>query len=377
MTLTQTLRRHPLLSLCLLIQALLGLTGALLTLHFADAQIRTDATQYGESLAGRGASQAIEPALSQDLISLQAILQDITQQPRVSAAAIYDVENQLLVQSGAGDIPQHYTQLNFTAAITLDTHIAGHLTVTLALPPTRHIYARYLIIWTLAVLVAMLICTLGYRHLNRARPPQSDAPAPEEDEARAGTEAAQSDDAAARAEAEGAETAVQAAIQVELELLNIDTLQQQLSLHGYQQCLYRFNQLMQGILALYAGEKIRTDHGCLTFRVSADSLDDASFYGICIGHLACTLSQQQTSPRLRVAARILARATDDQDRAVPPAELTAGTIWVDPELNSEGLDKHVTISEQQFVVAILPPYQALLERQSEQLAAAVNREENR
>lgn len=153
--------------------ALLGLTGALLTLHFAGEQITTDATRYGESLAERGASQAVEPALSQDLISLQAILQDITQQPRVSAAAIYDVENQLLVQSGTGNTPQHYTLLSFTAPITLDTHIAGHLTVTLALPPTYYLYGRYLLIWILTVAVAMLASTLGYRHFDQARLPAS------------------------------------------------------------------------------------------------------------------------------------------------------------------------------------------------------------
>ncbi|MBU2885740.1 hypothetical protein KO507_08200 [Gilvimarinus agarilyticus] len=404
MTLKQTLSRHPLLGLCLSLMALLGLAGALLTLHFAQGQLEQDASHYGEALAERGASQAVEPAISQDMISLQVILQAIAQQPRVSGATIHDVENQLLVQSGSGDAPQHYAKLNFSAPITLDTHIAGHLTVSLALPPTHYIYARYIVIWALMVMAAMSICALSYRHLCQNQTDKTSAPTqPEPDQHACDTTTdlyapeTAAEQAPHEQEVPEQETPEQTAWQetgadeseeplsncadapyetstviVHLELINLKQLQQQLSLHGYQQCLQKFNQLMKGILALYAGQWVSLEDGRLTLIVNADTRDDASFYGICIGHLTCTLSQEQTSPRIKVAARVLSDSA--HNNAIYP-ELPMGTIWVDPSLHSYALSDHIAMCEQQCVNRILPPYQALLERQSSQLLAAVRQNE--
>lgn len=381
MTLKQTLSRHPLLGLCLCIMALLGLAGALITLHFAGEQQVVDARHYGEALAERAASQAVEPALSQDMISLQVILQAVAQQARVSGATIHDVENRLLVQSGSGETPLGFTALTFTAPITLDTHIAGHLSVTLAIPPTHQVYATFLWAWTLIVVLAMAICALAYRHLSLPRTASSRKAEQVERSEHEHDSDIQDDYPATDYSCDEFPTmedepgdelepaSASHAVAVELQLLNINTLKQQLSLSNYQQCVSKFDQLLKGILALYAGEKSQLDNDHLVLTVTCDTQDDASFYGICIGHLACQLTQQQSSPRIKVAARVLPAEADTE--IINELALTSGCIWVDPRLHSEILDSHIDLSEQQTLSAIKPPYQALLQRQSAQLLNAL------
>ncbi|MDO3386810.1 hypothetical protein QWI17_13265 [Gilvimarinus sp. SDUM040013] len=371
MTLKQTLSRHPLLGLCLCLMVLLGLTGAMLTLHFAAQQQATSASQYGNALAESAASQAVEPALSQDMISLQVILQAVAQQPNVSGATIHDVENQLLVQSGSGNAPPHYSELNFTAPITLDTHIAGHLGVTLALPPIQQVYDSFIWAWALTVFIAMLVCVLAYRRLSQQ---QGAGKEPAHDLEQTAADSQGVEDEPSEQEIAGAESTDSHCVTVKLQLLNINKLEQQLSLNNYQSCLKKFDRLVKGILALYEGEKNTLENGRLTLSVTSDNLDDASFYGICIGHLACELSQQQPSPRLKISVTVTTPDGSSQRTPEQTQLPDAGTIWVDPALHSPALASHVSITERQQVAVIKPPYQALLERQCKQLQAALHQD---
>ncbi|WP_020209998.1 hypothetical protein [Gilvimarinus chinensis] len=363
--------RRPLLFFCSLILLTLGLLGAGLTLHYAEQQQNTQASRYGQAMAERAAFQAIEPALAQDMISLQVILQSLAEQPSVHGASIHDVENRLQVQAGNGNVAADHSTASFTAPITLDTHIAGHLTVTLALAPVHHLYGSFLWIWSLAVLGCIGALWLGehYIAVYKARPPrvkQKPAPNPtEQNNLVAEQTFAMDDEDELLASEENAEEEAPThyAVQVELHFLNLPALQQQLTKQGYELRLSRFKQQLQGILALYTGHQESFDDTCLRLCATADTRENAIFYGICISQLAVGLSEAGDSPRLKLAASI-----SESGGEVPPA-LEPYQIWLSDAISDSALSGYIRLSDAQLVEEIKPPYKALLERQQTQLMA--------
>src|SRR5690606_35432993 len=124
----------------------------------SDHSEREAANHYGQVLAQSAARQAVEATLNQDLISLQAILQEVAQYPRVVGASIRNLENQLLVQSGHNP-HQNISgkRYQFTAPIALHNNIAGYLQITLELPRHSAREQQFLFIWVCAVSLALLI----------------------------------------------------------------------------------------------------------------------------------------------------------------------------------------------------------------------------
>ncbi|UTF61841.1 hypothetical protein [Gilvimarinus sp. DA14] len=372
MSLYQYCTRRPLLCLCSLVLLALGLLGTGLTLHYAKQQQNTQASRYGQAMAERAAAQAVEPALAQDMISLQVILQSLAAQPAVHGATVHDVENNLLVQAGGGNLATELQAAQFAAPITLDTHIAGHLTVTLALAPVHRLYANYLWIWSLVVLACIGALWLGdhYLAVYQARPPKvkkKPKPTPTEHDdtvaeqtfAMDGSE----DDALPSEFEDEDESTTHYAVQVELHFLNLPALQQQLTKQGYELRLSRFKQQLQGILALYTGHQESFDDKCLRLCATADTRENAIFYGICISQLAVGLSESSDSPRLKLAASISESGCEQ-----PPA-LTPYQIWLSDAISDSALSGYIRLSDTQLVEEIKPPYKALLERQQTQLMA--------
>lgn len=364
-----TLRRHPMLGLCLAMLLVLGISGAALALHYATVLSTKSANHYGQALANGGAVRAVEPALTQDMISLQVILQFLADQPDVLGATIHDVENRLLVQSGLGKLPTGFTELQFTAPITLDTHIAGHLTVSLALAPAHQAFRHYLWLWTLGVLLAMMTCYFAYPRL-AARTETS-----------IGDRNMQAQPEAALVETESNElagTPVETVI-VELRLENLSALTQQLARSALEARLLMLNRLLKGTMALYSGELLYQHENRFILKVDAEQQDDAAFYAICISRLLITMLLQQTSPRLKLSARLFAANTPEalSECCTPAAAGTSpGAIWVAPSLQSDALKLHIDLDEHECVYQIKPPYQSLLERQCLQLEGLINHEDS-
>ncbi|MDO3383322.1 hypothetical protein [Gilvimarinus algae] len=359
MSLRQRLSRAPLLGLCTLAVLLLGVLGVFLTLAQADAQRQEQASRYGQALAERAASQAVEPALAQDMISLQVILQSLAKQPDVRGATIHDVENRLLVQSGSSELTPGHRALSFTAPITLDTHIAGHLTVTLSLAPVYQAYSTWLWLWTLAIVGCLALLWLAQHRLTEAlaAPPPLTVPTKEE----------------ANAEPPALPDCT---VIIELVFININELSQQLSRAGFEERLNRFDQHLRGILALYTGSKQHFSGDRLQLEVAGDSNENACFYGICISVLALGLCNTEDSPKLKLAANILAADTADDALTLSEAYHNPrphapthqrSDVWIDPRLQSDALLHHIELGEAGLLRDIKPPYKALLERQQEQL----------
>ena len=74
------------------------------------------------------ARQAMDATLNHDRLSLQILLEDITQHQAIINAAIYDVENKLIVQAGEATNQQNQNDIrHFSAPIALHDTIAGHV----------------------------------------------------------------------------------------------------------------------------------------------------------------------------------------------------------------------------------------------------------
>ena len=407
MRLRQTLKQHPELALCTIAMVLLGVLGAALVLHFAGQQHALQLDRYGQALADRAAEQAVEPALAQDMISLQVIVQSVTTQPAVLRASIRDVENRLLVEHGESTAPVGYQTPSYSAGITLDTHIAGHLSVTLQTPPTSQLYGLFLWVWSIAILLCIAGLWLTQHILQQRRDtireeqtlsaaapatkahpseptapvtqpdptheevtnqPSDDDESPEDDEQPSpkpdANQEGPSEPDTHWSEAEKEHEAPQHAVIIELVFLNIDTLRLQLTLGRFNHRLERLDQALSGILALYAGTKGPLRNQRMKLTVTGDSLADASFYALCICQLALRLSLSGERPVLKLAANVM--ATDTQ--AKPPAHTTPA-VWVDPALQCDLLEQHVQINAADHLEQIKPPYESLLQRQEQQLAS--------
>lgn len=340
MALLQLAQRQPQLAVTTLLLLVLGAAASVLHGYLAQAQTERQLARYGQALADGGAVRAVEPALAQDMVSLQAILQSLTRQPGVAGASIHDVENHLWVESGS---PSGETRRRFTAPIALDTHIAGYLTLALDSPENTHLP---LFLWTWWCLLALALLGLWGRAWRLERRPATTA---EED--------------AAAGEAE---------VDVHLSILNIDALQQHLTREHLVERLGRLDRQLAGVLALYDGRRDRLEAQTLILRVRGDTPAQAAFYALCICQLLTLLNSDTGSPRLQLSARVtqvqapaVSALALAQTAAPPPPP---GVIAVAPELMEAALARRVQLDPQGRLQAIKAPYQELLLRQQRQLA---------
>lgn len=356
MALLQLSHRHPQLTIYTLLLLVLGVVATVLHGYFAEMQTERQLTRYGQMLADGGATRAVEPALAQDMVSLQVILKSLTAQPGVAGATIHDVENRLWVQSGEA---AEERQLRFTAPITLDDQIAGYLTLTLARAEEGHM-VLFLGLWwgVLAVTILGLWGHIAYRErqVGKARPPSDDD----------------------REEVAEEEATAEAEVGVDLCFLNIESLRQQLSHEHFVERLRCFDKQLAGVLALYEGRRAALDGDTLMLKVTGDTPAGAAFYALCICQLLFTLNHARSSPRLHIAADIkpvappagtgtslaesLAQAPKVARQPLPPG------ITLAPSLISDELRRRADINEHCQLQAIKPPYSELLQRQQRQLS---------
>ncbi len=338
MTLMQLAQRQPQLAVMTLLLLVLGAVASVLHGYLAQAQTERQLARYGQALADGGAVRAVEPALAQDMVSLQVILQSLTRQPGVAGATIHDVENHLWVQSGT---PSAEARRRFTAPIALDTHIAGYLTLSLDSPKNTHLP---LFLWVWWSVLALALAGLWWRSWRLEHRPAAEA-----------------------------EDAVEeAAVDVRLSILNIPALQQHLSQDHLTERLARLDRQLSGVLALYDGCRDRLEDRALTLRVSGDTTAQATFYALCICQLLTLLNSETGSPRLQLAAQVIPVQSQQlsaqalAESATPP--LSPGTIMVAAALREPALAQRVQLDAQGRLQSIKAPYQELLVRQQRQLA---------
>jgi len=112
---------------------------------------------YGVTVSNIAAKQAVDAAFNHDLVRLHVILNELTSLSNIKIATIYDVDNNLMIQSGNPDttLPSGQT---FSSPIALSQSIAGYLSVTFE--QTEH--NTQALAWFMALLIFALLAASGW-----------------------------------------------------------------------------------------------------------------------------------------------------------------------------------------------------------------------
>lgn len=360
MSILQRLRTHRLAPLSSALILLLGLFGSLLYWHYSQTNAQTERGIYGQALANSASQRAVSPTLSQDLISLQVILQELDQYPHVIGATIHDVENQLLVQSGysPGELAEREHQ-TYSSAIALHDNVAGYLRVVVQVPQMTGGDRQFFGFWTLMILVAATLPWLkrfpfGFAGLSDDDTAIENTPQPERDEL------------------EPLEPSV--TLRLNLELLNLPLLYQQLNLESFAQLVERFDYQLKGVLTLYTGKRrLLSEHRMLIDFEATDAAEGA-LRALCSAQLLKQLSDANPGPKLRLSARIqpLPEAESLAQEFVvqqsPGTDRQQAGVFIAPELVDDGLIEHLEFDATTGrLQEIKSPYKALLNKQQQQL----------
>lgn len=370
MSLLERLRPHwrPLSASALLLG--LGLLAALLHAH-SNLQSRGEQLDlYGQALARSTAQRAVDATLSQDMISLQAALRELTRHPQVVGATIHDVENQLLVQSGfapADAEPGQYRR--YSATVALDSTIAGHLQMAVEPPSLTGSDLQFYLWWLPIILAAALLPWLPSLRQHSTSPP---APSTTE----------------SPTESVAAEELIEPAsiLRLRLHLANLAQLYQQLNRESFDRQLVRFERQLRNVLSLYGGERIALSDETLIVDFKGESQSDCAFRALCSAQLLGELTHLNPGPRLVLRARIHSLpepkgnppslseefVLQHQQPMRPPGEKETGHqgIEIDPALIDAPLERHLELDRQTGVlIGVKAPYRQLLDKQQQQLQA--------
>ena len=149
----------------LLVAAALVIYAWVMGMQFKQA-MQQQADALGQSLTTQTAQSATELLVSNDILSLNVLLNNLTKNPLVAHAAIYSVDNRILAESGTrpkqgllGDAEGLYS-----TPITFQEVIAGHLRISLDMhqfeqPMTVSLQSMGLI----SLILLLLTLTFGLR----------------------------------------------------------------------------------------------------------------------------------------------------------------------------------------------------------------------
>lgn len=367
MSLLQQLRPHwrPLLASALLIG--LGLTGSLLHGLSSLENQRAQLDHYGQALARSTAQRAVDATLSQDMISLQAVLQELTRHPQVVGATLHDVENHLMVQSGFAPADAEPGQfMRYSATVAVDADVAGHLQLALTPPSLKESDLRFFALWLGIIAIAALLPWFPqvrpYLRLKGA------------------DDSAVSLEPAPEPEADEGPMAPGCILRLRLTLANLPQLSRQLNWESFEQQLGRFEQQLRSVLSLYGGERLALSENTLLIDFKGENESDSAFRALCGAQLLGELTHLNPGPRLRLTARIHALPEPDvqppslaEEFALqyqPPRELDYLGIEIDPALIDAELLQHLELdTDTGALIGIKPPYRQLLNKQQQQLQA--------
>lgn len=128
-TLLDHLKGLPLAQKCSITITLLCLLSSLvislISVTGANRIIEQGTEIYGQSLANQLAQAASNPLIQGDHLSLQSLVNDSISSAALKRAAVYDVNNQPLVEAG-----EPYADDSYSASITFEQSIAGYVVVS-------------------------------------------------------------------------------------------------------------------------------------------------------------------------------------------------------------------------------------------------------
>lgn len=301
-------RSYPQLSLCSALLLALGFLGAVFYLYNADKNQQAQIERYGQLLASSTARQAVDATLTQDMVSLQAILQDVAQYPNVIGATLHSVDNKLLVQSGfKPKQAQQGKRYNFTAPVALHNNVAGYLEVSIEVRRRTVQDELFLLCWGLAVFAALFVMwwSIYRRWWSSVRDKLPSASAivtavvdtlPHIAEA----------STPADVKTTPTETALptQIGVRLYIHIINISKLYQQLNSEGFSLAINRFDKQLQNLLNLYNGHRQLFIEDTVVIDFIGEEFHECSFRAICCAQILMNMATRNPSPRLQLAATI-------------------------------------------------------------------------
>lgn len=305
MSLLNNYRTYPQLSLCSALLFVLGLMGAIFYLYNADQNQQASVERYGQILATSTARQAVDATLNQDMVSLQAILQEVGQYPNVIGATLRNVDNKLLVQSGyRPNQPSAGKRYNFTAPVALHNNVAGYLEVTLEIPRRTIHDEFFLLCWAAAVTCSLLVIwwSIHRRWWSALRdkiPSANQIVTAVVDKIPTIAEAAEPEP-----EAQTTEIPKKVSVRLSLHMVNLSKLHQQLNSEGFNGVVRRFEKQLQGLLSLYNGQRQLLSGDTLLIDFSGEEFHECSFRAVCCAQILINMAARNPSPRLQLATAI-------------------------------------------------------------------------
>ncbi len=249
--------------------------------------------RYGQAMANIAAKRAIDATLNHDLVSLQVILQDVVANPDVAQAAIFDVENNLLVQSGG---QRSRGERDYIAAITLQDSIAGYVAVALS-DEGRYKVVKQL--YGLFALLAALILgfTMVVAYWRRESPESASIAIPIVETPKEITPKPSGSSPLSK-------------VELLLYFPALAQLQRQLNNARFTQLVEEFNEHLAAVASLYSGRIIamELDQARIGFSALAAN-SECAFNGLCSAHLLQGLAKISDFP-LDVSAAVFRNSAD-------------------------------------------------------------------
>jgi uncharacterized membrane protein affecting hemolysin expression len=369
MSLLNSFRNHPQLSLCSLLLLLLGFMGAIFYLYNTDKNQQTSVEHYGQILAASSARQAVDATLNQDMV----ILQEVNQYPYVIGASLRNVDNKLLVQGGyRPNQPALGKRYNFTAPVALHNNVAGYLEVTLDVPRRTRQDEVFLACWGAAVAGALLVIWWSiYRQWwagLRSKLPSADQL----------VTAVVDKIPTIPEEQPEVVPPTQVAVRLNLQIVNLNRLYQQLNSEGFNVLMKRFDKQLHSLLNLYNGQRQPLAGDLLLIDFTGEEFHECSFRALCCAQMLMNLTARSPSPRLQLAAAVapiniqqqagcalLKEFLSQQETTLSPAK---NDILLSGNLLNSNLQQQAEFDMQTGkLLQIKAPYSDYLAKQEEQL----------
>lgn len=366
--------------LCSLLLLLLGGLGAYLYFHNTQLNSQERIHLYGEAIASSAARQAVNAAMQQDLVSLQAILVEASQYPYVMGTSIHNVENKLLVQSGfKPNQPLEGRRYSFSAPIALHNNIYGYLEVALDVPNHTERDYFFFILWLLAVFTSLFVIwwtihRQWWAQLKEKMPTANDLvtavvekiptiqdiPEPEP------------------------EVPQQVSVRLSLQIANMERLYQQLNSESFAALIRRFEKQLQGVLNLYNGQRQMLSGETLLIDFTGEAYYECCFRAVCTAQLMGNLAARSPSPRLQFAAAVheLSEPANSHKSLLKDFVVQhnnylkpdKGETLISQRLIDQELLEHLDIlTDSGKLQSIKAPYAELVTKQEEQLMSNFGR----
>ena len=269
-------RQHSPYSLCILLSIvaiiLCGL-GLLLNKHHIEVSKRMSTQRYGQHITEMAASQLSQAAANKNLISLQAALNQLTQEPHISTAIIYDLNNRIVVQAGAEPKSEQESSItdSYSASIAQDETILGRLSIS-AQPLHLDDYSFLAFLGLLFFLC--LLCFSFIKTKIQTITVKSEKTEPQ------------------HTPTEQTDTTAPHTIILLLQLKNIDTVFQQLNKSMREEHLNSIQSSIEKILKLYNGNIHAMDADSLCIHIEDNEKERAVFNALCCSELIRKIAKE-------------------------------------------------------------------------------------